>query len=67
MQAYYHFIKREQLESGVSVAHYQPTKHAQGAWNEHEQHMAPATGLLYAASKYAYCSYQPGYFRLDTA
>ena len=48
MPAYYHFIKREQLESGVSVAHYQPTKHAQGAWNEHEPHMAPATGLLTA-------------------
>ena len=25
MQAYYQFIKREQLEGGVSVAHYQPT------------------------------------------
>ena len=48
MSAYYHFIKREQQEDGVSVAHYQPTKHAQGAWNEHEQHMAPATGLLTA-------------------
>ena len=48
MSAYYHFIKREQQEGGVSVAHYQPTKHAQGAWNEHEQHMAPATGLLTA-------------------
>ncbi len=24
------------------------TKHAQGAWNEHEQHMAPATGVLTA-------------------
>lgn len=48
MSAYYTFIKREQLEDGVSVAHYQPTKHAQGAWNEHEQHMAPATGVLAA-------------------
>ena len=48
MSAYYTFIKREQPEDGVSVAHYQPTKHAQGAWNEHEQHMAPATGLLTA-------------------
>jgi len=25
---------------------YQPTVHAQGAWSEHEQHMAPASGLL---------------------
>ena len=48
MSAYYKFIKREQLDDGVSVAHYQPTKHAQGAWNEHEQHMAPATGVLTA-------------------
>ena len=48
MTAYYKFIKREQPEDGVSLAHYQPTKHAQGAWNEHEQHMAPATGLLMA-------------------
>ncbi|WP_201586363.1 thioesterase family protein [Psychrobacter jeotgali] len=46
MAAYYHFIKREQQADGVCVAHYKPTKHAQGAWNEHEQHMAPATGVL---------------------
>ncbi|WP_109471064.1 thioesterase family protein [Ornithinimicrobium cavernae] len=25
---------------------YRPTVHAQGAWSEHEQHMAPASGLL---------------------
>ena len=48
MSAYYTFIKREQQADGSSVAYYQPTKHAQGAWNEHEQHMAPATGLLTA-------------------
>jgi len=48
MSAYYTFIKREQQTDGSSVAYYQPTKHAQGAWNEHEQHMAPATGLLTA-------------------
>ncbi len=46
MSAYYNFIKREQQTDGSCVAHYQPTEHAQGAWNEHEQHMAPATGLL---------------------
>lgn len=45
MAAYYHFIKREYTD-GVCIAHYQPSAHAQGAWNEHEQHMAPATGLL---------------------
>lgn len=47
MAAYYHFIKREQQDDS-SVAYYQPTEHAQGAWNEHEQHMAPATGVLTA-------------------
>lgn len=46
MSAYYTFIEREQRADGICVAHYQPTEHAQGAWNEHEQHMAPATGLL---------------------
>ena len=45
MTAYYKFDNREQID-GVSVAYYQPTDHAQGAWNEHEQHMAPATGVL---------------------
>lgn len=25
---------------------FEPTLHAQGAWNDHEQHMAPASGLL---------------------
>jgi len=46
MSAYYQCIEREQQADGVCVAHYQPTEHAQGAWNEHEQHMAPATGVL---------------------
>lgn len=26
--------------------HFRSTLHAQGAWNEHEQHMAPASGLM---------------------
>ena len=46
MAAYYHCIEREQQADGVCVAHYQPTEHAQGAWNVHEQHMAAATGVL---------------------
>ncbi|MGP4714110.1 thioesterase family protein [uncultured Psychrobacter sp.] len=46
MAAYYEFIGRQQQKDGSTVAQYRPTKHAQGAWNEHEQHMAPATGLL---------------------
>lgn len=48
MAAYYHLIERENQADGVCVAHYQPSKHTQGAWNEHEQHMAPATGVLTA-------------------
>lgn len=48
MSAYYRFIRREQDEQGVSVAHYEPNGSAQGAWNEHEQHMAPATGIIAA-------------------
>lgn len=46
MAAYYEFDKREQQADGTCIAYYQPTKNVQGAWNEHEQHMAPATGLL---------------------
>ncbi|WP_435979067.1 thioesterase family protein [Psychrobacter sp. DM4] len=46
MAAYYQFIERKQQTDGSTVAQYKPTKHVQGAWNEHEQHMAPATGLL---------------------
>lgn len=48
MAAYYRFISRESDESGVSVAHYEPLLPAQGAWNAHEQHMAPATGVMCA-------------------
>ena len=25
---------------------YQPTIHVQGAWNDHEQHMGPVSGLI---------------------
>lgn len=46
MTAYYHFIHREQQADGSSVAHYQPTEHTQGTWNQLDQHMASATGLL---------------------
>ncbi|WP_201574510.1 thioesterase family protein [Psychrobacter sp. H8-1] len=48
MAAYYSCIKREQQTDNISVAHYKPTQHAQGAWNPHEQHMAPATGVMVA-------------------
>ncbi|MDO4441446.1 MAG: thioesterase family protein [Moraxella sp.] len=45
MNAYYTRLSRHHAD-GKSVSHYQSTKHAQGAWNEFEQHMAVATGLL---------------------
>ena len=48
MGAYYQLIQRTCDTEGVVTAHYQPTVHAQGAWNPHEQHMAPASGVLAA-------------------
>lgn len=48
MSAYYHLLSREEHPDGGVTAHYEPTKHAQGVWNPHEQHMAPATGVLCA-------------------
>lgn len=46
MSAYYQLIQREVAQDGTSLAYYQSTIHAQGAWNPHEQHMAPATGIV---------------------
>lgn len=48
MPAYYRLIQREQHADGSVTAHYTANIHAQGAWNPHEQHMAPATGVLCA-------------------
>lgn len=48
MNAYYQFINREIQENGDVCSTYRSTQHAQGAWNEHEQHMAAATGILTA-------------------
>ena len=48
MSAYYRFISRNTDADGVCVAHYEPLLPAQGAWNAHEQHMAPATGVMCA-------------------
>src|SRR5699024_4652576 len=48
MSAYYQFIDRQIDEQGVVTARYRSTIHAQGAWNEHEQHMAPASGVIAA-------------------
>lgn len=48
MAYYYQLLKREIEENGAQVAYYKPTIHTQGAWNENEQHMAPATGAICA-------------------
>ena len=48
MSAYYSLLKREPHADGSVTAYYRSNIHAQGAWNPHEQHMAPATGLLCA-------------------
>lgn len=46
MASYYQCITRDLQDDGACIAHYKPTIHAQGAWNDHEQHMAPATGVM---------------------
>lgn len=46
MGFYYQLISREIGQNGVQVAHYQPSENTQGAWNEKEQHMGPATGVI---------------------
>ena len=48
MNAYYQQLDKTIKEDGTVVTTYQPLIHAQGAWNEHEQHMAPATGIICA-------------------
>lgn len=48
MGAYYQLIDKQTDNQGVVTARYSSTIHAQGAWNEHEQHMAPASGIIAA-------------------
>ena len=48
MAAYYQLIQRETESDGTVAALYCSILSAQGAWNEHEQHMAPATGIICA-------------------
>ncbi len=48
MTAYYQLIHRDTDAQGTVRARYHSTDLAQGAWNEHEQHMAPATGIICA-------------------
>ncbi len=48
MGFYYELLHRDIQPNGIQVAQYRPTKNTQGAWNENEQHMAPATGVICA-------------------
>ncbi|GAB2719213.1 thioesterase family protein [Halomonas garicola] len=48
MSAYYRLIDNTMDAENVVTAHYAPNHAAQGAWNAHEQHMAPATGVICA-------------------
>ena len=48
MNAYYQQLDKKVDQDGTVTTTYQPLIHAQGAWNEHEQHMAPATGIICA-------------------
>lgn len=46
MSAYYTLLNRQHLDNGNILSHFKSQIHAQGAWNDHEQHMAPATGIM---------------------
>src|SRR5690625_5549857 len=48
MSFYYKLLDRKIQEDGTQVAYYRPTENPQGAWNDKEQHMAPATGVICA-------------------
>ena len=45
MTAYYTQLDKTETD-GIVTARFIPNEPAQGAWNPHEQHMAPASGLL---------------------
>jgi|SRR5690625_682993 len=48
MTAYYKLLSQTTEADGEVRSTYMPNIHAQGAWNEDEQHMGPASGLLAA-------------------
>lgn len=48
MSSYYQLIDKKSDENGIITAHYCSTPHAQGAWNPHEQHMGPVSGVMVA-------------------
>lgn len=48
MSAYYQLLDRTVASDATVTTRYCSNIHAQGAWNPHEQHMAPASGLMAA-------------------
>lgn len=48
MTAYYQLLNKRTDPDGIVTAYYRSSIHAQGAWNPHEQHMAPASGIIAA-------------------
>lgn len=48
MSAYYQLINSTIDDHGANTSHYRSLIHTQGAWNPHEQHMAPASGVMAA-------------------
>lgn len=48
MSAYYQLINTTINDNGAKTSHYRSLIHTQGAWNPHEQHMAPASGIMAA-------------------
>lgn len=44
--SYYQPQSRHSQSDGSIISEYQSTIHTQGAWNDYEQHMAAATGLI---------------------
>lgn len=48
MSAYYQLLTTSTDDTGSKTSHYRSLIHTQGAWNPHEQHMAPASGVMAA-------------------
>lgn len=48
MGSYYQLLDRQIAADNTVIAKYRPLISSQGAWNENEQHMAPASGVITA-------------------
>lgn len=46
MGAYYQLLDKNTHADGSVTANYRSLIHSQGAWNTHEQHMGPASGVM---------------------